>query len=66
MGAKTVVRLNKPRCGVHVVGFRHQDLEFEDCTCSPDAVANAFLGIADTARGAVAVHCKAEMGGARR
>ena len=65
MGAKTVVRLNEPRYAAAAftsLGFKHRDLQFEDCTCPPDAVVNAFLRIADAARGAVAVHCKAGLG----
>ena len=64
MGADTVVRLNEPRYSATSLtagGFVHHDLEFEDCTCPPDAVVEAFLR-ADAAEGAVAVHCHAGLG----
>ena len=65
MGADTVVRLNEPRYDASALaerGFAHLSLEFEDCTCPPDAVVEAFLRAVDGARGAVAVHCKAGLG----
>ena len=65
MGARTVVRLNEPRYAageLAALGIAHHSLEFEDCTFPPDAVVKAFLRVADGARGAVAVHCKAGLG----
>ena len=65
MGACAVVRLNEARYGAErfaARGLAHHDLEFEDCTCPPDAVVEAFLGAADAAEGAVAVHCHAGLG----
>ncbi len=65
MGVRSVVRLNEP--GYPAEAFTswelaHHSLEFEDCTCPPDRVVEAFLQIADAAEGAVAVHCKAGLG----
>jgi cell division cycle 14 len=65
MGVDTVVRLNEPRyaaAALESCGFVHHDIEFEDCTCPPDDVVDAFLRAADAARGVVAVHCKAGLG----
>ena len=58
MGAAAVVRLNEARYdaeGFASEGLAHHDLEFEDCTCPPDAVVAAFLLVADATEGAVAV-----------
>ena len=65
LGVSTVVRLNEPRYSAKdfkSLGFEHADLEFDDCTCPPDAVVTAFLRIVDAAPGAVAVHCHAGLG----
>jgi cell division cycle 14 len=65
MAADTVVRLNEPRYEAAALtgrGFKHVDLEFEDCTSPPGHVVEAFLRAADASRGAVAVHCKAGLG----
>ena len=65
MEVDTVVRLNEPRYAAAALtdrGLAHVDLEFEDCTCPPDAVVEAFLRAADAAPGVVAVHCKAGLG----
>ena len=65
MGARAVVRLNEPRyeaCELTSRGFAHHSLEFEDCTCPPDTVVEAFLRAVDAAEGVVAVHCKAGLG----
>ena len=65
MGVGTVVRLNEPCYDAAELtsrGFVHHDLEFDDCTCPPDAVVEAFLRAADAEAGAVAVHCKAGLG----
>ena len=60
-----VVRLNEPEydaAAFRAAGIAHHDLEFEDCSSPPDAIAAAFLRIAGGARGLVAVHCKAGLG----
>ena len=65
MGVELVVRLNEARydaASFEARGIRHLDLEFEDCTCPPDAVAAAFLRAVSGARGAVALDCKAGLG----
>ena len=65
MGARAVVRLNEPRYEARELtsrGFAHHNLEFEDCTCPPDTVVEAFLRAVDAAEGVVAVHCKAGLG----
>jgi cell division cycle 14 len=65
MGVTAVVRLNEPWYAAEALtaqGFEFHSLEFEDCTCPPDAVVEAFLHAADTTAGAAAVHCKAGLG----
>ena len=65
LGVGTVVRLNEPLYAAEDLtsrGFVHVDLEFDDCTCPPDAIVEAFLRAADAEPGAVAVHCKAGLG----
>ena len=65
MGVTAVVRLNEPWYAAEALtahGFEFHSLEFEDCTCPPDAVVEAFMQIADATTGAVAVHCKAGLG----
>ena len=65
MGAETVVQLNEARySAVRFTsrGLAHHHLEFQDCTCPPDAVVEAFLRAADATKGAVAVHCHAGLG----
>ena len=64
-GVTAVVRLNEPRYdGRRFIesGMAFHDLEFEDCTAPPAAVADEFVRLADAAEGAVAVHCKAGLG----
>ena len=59
MKVETVARLNEARysaAGFTSRGLVHHDLEFDDCTCPPDAVVAAFLRESE---GAVAVHCQA-------
>ena len=61
----SVVRLNEPHYAAEELtsrGFKHYSLAFEDCTYPPDTVVEAFLRAADTADGAVAVHCRAGLG----
>ncbi|CAF0908973.1 unnamed protein product [Rotaria sordida] len=43
-------------------GFEHYDLFFSDGSTPSDAITLKFLTIAEQARGAVAVHCKAGLG----
>ena len=65
LGVSTIVRLNEPRYDAKDFvsrGFKHFNLEFEDCTSPPDEVVAAFLRIVDAAPGAVAVHCHAGLG----
>ena len=65
MGVDTVVQLNEPRYdpgGFTSRGLAHHNLQFEDCTCPPDTVVEAFLRAADSTAGAVAVHCLAGLG----
>ena len=61
----SVVRLCEARYAAAAFasrGFAHHDLPFGDCARPPDAVAAAFLRVADAAPGAVAVHCRAGLG----
>ena len=64
-GVTAVVRLNEAcydkKCFVES-GMAFHDLEFEDCTAPPPAVADEFVRLADEAEGMVAVHCKAGLG----
>jgi cell division cycle 14 len=65
LGVRAVVRLNQPEYdarGFSDRGIAVHELEFEDCTAPPPAVADAFLRLADAATGALAVHCKAGLG----
>ena len=65
MGVETIVRLNEARYSAADFtsqGFSHLDLEFQDCTCPPAAVVEAFRRAADATEGAVAVHCHAGLG----
>ena len=60
-----VVRLNQPEYdarGFADRGIAVHELEFEDCTAPPPAVADAFLRLADAAAGVLAVHCRAGLG----
>jgi len=60
-----VVRLNIPNycpSGFTNHGINHHDLFFEDGSCPPWSIVHAFLAKAQTAKGAVAVHCKAGLG----
>ena len=64
-GVTAVVRLNEPhydRGRFAERGMEFHELEFEDCTAPPPAIVEAFLRVADTTAGAVAVHCKAGLG----
>jgi cell division cycle 14 len=60
-----VVRLNEqhyPADAFAAAGIAVADLPFEDCRAPPDDVAAKFLLLAETAEGAIAVHCKAGLG----
>jgi protein-tyrosine phosphatase len=43
-------------------GFVHHELFFEDGSCPSMDIVNSFLRAADSATGAIAVHCKAGLG----
>ena len=62
---RAVVRLNEPcydgRC-FEECGMAFHNLEFDDCTAPPAAVADEFMRLVDAAEGPVAVHCKAGLG----
>ena len=60
-----VVRLNEARYATgpfRAAGIAVADMPFDDCRAPPDAVVAKFLLLAETAPGAVAVHCKAGLG----
>lgn len=60
-----VVRLNVPNyhpSEFHSYGIQHHDLFFEDGSCPPPEIVEAFLRVVKQARGAIAVHCKAGLG----
>ena len=60
-----VVRLNEARYGAEAfraAGIALADIPFDDCRQPPDAVVAKFLLLAESAPGAVAVHCKAGLG----
>ena len=64
-GAAAVVRLNEAHYDGAAFtdrGLAFIDLPFDDCTAPPPAVAEAFLAAVASARGPVAVHCKAGLG----
>ncbi|XP_066586637.1 dual specificity protein phosphatase CDC14C-like isoform X2 [Prorops nasuta] len=61
----TIVRLNKKIYDASKfieAGFDHKDLYFVDGSTPTDAIMNQFLKISESAKGAVAVHCKAGLG----
>ncbi|GAU90009.1 hypothetical protein RvY_02491 [Ramazzottius varieornatus] len=61
----TIVRLNSPQYAAErftAAGFDHQDLIFPDGTSPNEAILHAFLNIAETAKGGLAIHCKAGLG----
>eukprot|EP00041_Stephanoeca_diplocostata_P009122 m.139064 g.139064 ORF g.139064 m.139064 type:complete len:434 (-) comp17610_c0_seq1:168-1469(-) len=60
-----IVRLNNvlyDRSRFVDAGFVHHDLFFVDGSIPPEPILEQFLRIAETARGAIAVHCKAGLG----
>lgn len=61
----TIVRLNKKvydASSFTDAGFVHKDLFFMDGSTPTDSIMHQFLKIAESANGAVAVHCKAGLG----
>ncbi|KAJ0171109.1 hypothetical protein K1T71_013308 [Dendrolimus kikuchii] len=61
----TVVRLNKKSYDARQFtshGFEHRELFFVDGSVPSDLIVNRFIRIAEAAKGAVAVHCKAGLG----
>ncbi|XP_055334717.1 dual specificity protein phosphatase CDC14AB-like [Paramacrobiotus metropolitanus] len=64
-GISTIVRLNSPQYSSErftAAGFEHRDLIFPDGTSPGEDILQEFLRIAEGAKGAVAVHCKAGLG----
>ena len=65
---KAVVRLNEAQydaAAFEARGVTHHHLEFDDCTCPPRGIVDAFLAVAAVAvagGGCVAVHCRAGLG----
>ena len=60
-----VVRLNEARyeaTALRAAGIAVADMPFDDCRPPPDAVVAKFLLLAESAPGALAVHCKAGLG----
>ena len=65
LGITDVVRLNVPNYDAvefEKHGISHHDLFFEDGSCPPMWIVEKFLTISKSARGAIAVHCKAGLG----
>ncbi|XP_013174850.1 PREDICTED: dual specificity protein phosphatase CDC14A-like [Papilio xuthus] len=61
----TIVRLNKKSYDAKQFtahGFEHRELFFVDGSVPSDHIVNRFIRIAEVAKGAVAVHCKAGLG----
>ncbi|XP_041983366.1 dual specificity protein phosphatase CDC14A-like [Aricia agestis] len=61
----TIVRLNKKSYDARQFtahGFEHRELFFVDGSVPSDLIVNRFIRIAEAAKGAVAVHCKAGLG----
>lgn len=60
----TVIRLNKKIYDANrftEAGFDHRDLFFIDGSTPSDPIMKQFLAIAESATGAVAVHCKGKV-----
>ena len=65
MGVTDVVRLNVSNyeaAEFEKHGIQHHDLYFEDGSCPPLDIVDRFLDITRSAKGAIAVHCKAGLG----
>ena len=61
----TIVRLNKKRydaANFIEAGFDHKDLFFVDGSPPTLNIVKQFLKISESAKGAVAIHCKAGLG----
>jgi len=61
----TIIRLNKKIYDANrfmEAGFDHRDLFFIDGSTPSDPIVKQFLDIAESAPGAIAVHCKGELG----
>lgn len=64
-GVTDIVRLNNPLYDKNRfvrAGFKHHDLFFTDGSIPPASIVKKFLDIAESAKGAVAIHCKAGLG----
>jgi len=65
LGVTDVVRLNVANyhpSEFQSHGLHHHDLFFEDGSCPPPEIVEAFLSVVQRANGAIAVHCKAGLG----
>lgn len=61
----TIIRLNKRLYDAkrfEDAGFQHVDLFFVDGSTPSDEIVERFISVVDSARGAVAIHCKAGLG----
>mmetsp|Transcript_23141 Transcript_23141/g.60472 ORF Transcript_23141/g.60472 Transcript_23141/m.60472 type:complete len:426 (+) Transcript_23141:282-1559(+) len=64
-GVTDVIRLNNPlyeKSRFTDAGFVHHDLFFVDGSIPPEPIVEQFLRIAESARGGIAIHCKAGLG----
>eukprot|EP00495_Collosphaeridae_sp_1-RS-2012_P005912 TRINITY_DN537_c0_g1_i1.p1 TRINITY_DN537_c0_g1~~TRINITY_DN537_c0_g1_i1.p1 ORF type:complete len:308 (-),score=26.59 TRINITY_DN537_c0_g1_i1:241-1164(-) len=65
MNVSTIIRLNKKcydRLSFTKHGFAHHDLYFTDGTTPSKSIINKFLDICESAKGVLAIHCKAGLG----
>lgn len=61
----SVIRLNKKMYDAKRftdMGFEHHDLFFVDGSTPTDSIVSKFIHICESAKGAIAVHCKAGLG----
>eukprot|EP00038_Savillea_parva_P008732 m.178809 g.178809 ORF g.178809 m.178809 type:complete len:417 (-) comp14627_c0_seq1:268-1518(-) len=64
-GITDIVRLNNPlydKSRFTDAGFVHHDLFFVDGSIPPEPILQQFMRIAESARGGIAIHCKAGLG----
>lgn len=64
-GISTIIRLNKRMYEAKKftdAGFDHKDLFFIDGSTPSDSIIKRFLSICETAKGGIAIHCKAGLG----
>jgi len=64
-GVTDIVRLNNPLYDKERfvrAGFKHHDLFFTDGSIPPANIVKKWLEIAENAKGAIAIHCKAGLG----